>query len=346
MKDYILYYLGAGSSANSIPVVGALSNRMSAFKGYLINSVNLDNQTFPKDSGIERTLIEIRNEFLNNIDWLIEMSGRNSIDTFARKLWDANKLKELRILKATLACYILLEQTISDTQYKSLDHRYEHWLTKITERDREEGIPFLKKNFKVISWNYDIQIEKALESISQIDLNVPVFKKWGIYPKTGRYDPNSLNSENTSIIKLNGSAGLLISTGEVYSLLTNTFKTFDKNSVINGLSVYYQYSYNTRSTQPIFTFAWEKNAMAANGVKIAKEFAKNAKELFIIGYSFPDYNKDIDIEIISEMDNLKKITLQIKNDVLEHVQDIFKSLKPTVEIKIDTEITQFKVPYL
>ncbi|TGN14003.1 hypothetical protein [Leptospira ilyithenensis] len=343
MIDYTVYYLGAGASAKAIPVVNHLSNRMTAFKGYLSNTINLSDYIFSSESRIPLTPEEVKEKFLKSIDHVVEKSGKNSIDNYARKLWEAKKTEEYDQLKATLSCYLLLEQSKADEQYDIIDHRYDHWLTKIT--NREQGIPYLKPRFKVISWNYDLQIEKALEELCQFELGSPHYEKWGVYPKMGRYNNGSLTDNEISIVKVNGSTGSYLNAGEVNSLLKSTFREFDAKSVLNALEIYYKFSHSQPSIKQLFFFAWEKVPMAQQGIEIAKTISKKAKELIVIGYSFPDYNKDMDVEILKEMTSLESIYLQVRDDKIEHVRTAMESIFPDIKITVDMKIEQFHVPY-
>ena len=79
-------------------------------------------------------------------------------------------------------------------------------------------------------------------------------------------------------------------------------------------------------------FAWENKE---ERMKLIKEYTKATQVLIIIGYSMPDLNRLIDMEIIRNMENLREIYIQdLKASELE------SQLKNHLEIYDQYEFTQ------
>ncbi|PJZ89068.1 hypothetical protein [Leptospira levettii] len=85
--------------------------------------------------------------------------------------------------------------------------------------------------------------------------------------------------------------------------------------------------------------------MAEQGKEIAKSIAKKTRKLIVIGYSFPDYNKSIDTEILKEMTSLEYIHLQVRDDKIEHVSTVMETIFPDIKITVDMKIDHFHIPY-
>ncbi len=144
------YLLGAGASANPLPVVAdfpkRLLNRYSEFNTSYTHDFNnffLSNLTYEE----KQELFDIHKEF----DELSKNSTQfNSIDTFAKKLFLQNDIAGFNRVKRILSNFLTIEQT-----YHVVDKRYDSFLASLLQKDSAGNLTPLPHNIKVLSWNYD-----------------------------------------------------------------------------------------------------------------------------------------------------------------------------------------------
>jgi len=99
------YLIGAGASAQKIPVINNFSAGLTEFAQY-IEKVVLIEDSF---HDIDHKPSEIQERFVQDIRWLAkECKEHSSVDTFARKLYLSNRTKELIKLKAKIHLHYFL----------------------------------------------------------------------------------------------------------------------------------------------------------------------------------------------------------------------------------------------
>lgn len=190
MGQNILYIWGAGASAQALPTIDEMYERIEIFQ----RLVNIQAITVPPQSNNFLQLSEM---------YLHKMKKFRSFDTYAKSLFLKAKKSEIASgdyanIKHLLKTYIILEQTFSDadlhkaywalvalnknikdsvldkylyldskrTKLKpnlkgKMDSRYESFLIDITDGDLEKILIF--------SWNYDTQLKMA---INELDLHI------------------------------------------------------------------------------------------------------------------------------------------------------------------------------
>ena len=89
-QDKITYYFGAGASANAIPMVGKINERIDDFDRFLTDCLNnISNQIFKIDS---------KDDFKHFHDhcsrWISLVKQSPSIDTLAKRLFDQNNTSD------------------------------------------------------------------------------------------------------------------------------------------------------------------------------------------------------------------------------------------------------------
>ena len=151
----ITYLLGAGASANAIPTVAELPKRLAEFSDNWQNEI----RRLEKEQN-ENVNTENHKDFeilFESVKWLQnEIVHHYSVDTFAKKLLIRGDLPSLKKLKTVLSVFLLFEQARIMP-----DPRYDVFFSAILNIDWFTPGPILPDNIKIITWNYDLQIEKC-----------------------------------------------------------------------------------------------------------------------------------------------------------------------------------------
>lgn len=109
MKGNYLYWLGAGASFYSLPIVSSFNERLDKFQA------QIKAQGFGCKDDSEKTRNDTKvnkKHFVETIDWLLRhLKEQASVDTFAKKLFFKNAQEDLHKLKAVLSCFFVGEQS-------------------------------------------------------------------------------------------------------------------------------------------------------------------------------------------------------------------------------------------
>ena len=317
---YTTYLLGAGASANAIPTYFSKENNFTAkFIDFIFEHFGkFRENNIVTDENIFRLIVEIREEG----------SRHYTIDTYARKLFLSNNqtnIVKLKILKILLSNFLEFCQ-IPKTNQKEIDvvdYRYDVLLSSILEKSKEH--PKLENNIRFISWNYDNQLEMALLNFNDQEWSIDdIMEKYNYYPRKGILNTN--DSEQT-IVKLNGLAGKFYIQNKENKEITNLDREAGEINIENRLRIAFL---TIDETEYLINFAWEHqtNDISQQAIKYTKEIFKNTEKLIVIGYSFPGYNHDIDMDLFSSLKYPAKILYQSgdKNSVNEirKIKSLFK----------------------
>lgn len=354
----IVYLLGAGASAGAIPPNRQLVKRLKYFFKLLhLYKVQKDIEYHGEKQSTQNM------EELKRIISDIEQFGTPDIIGKVSSL--TGNYPRLILLKNLLSCYLLYEQLEnSDSEYlphdkvdeifneifpeinsgqtpkgvkpfpeDRLDSRYVEWLSTCLIRREDRSLVF-PDNFKILSWNYDHQLEKAINVFISNDL-WSLQKRFKIFPLTDKTlqsnELNELIEENKEswIIKINGTGG--------FSQEDPRHPLFDVNKhVLNNdtweMMIKRVFQYDRLAIQGEdnkLTFAWENSKVENEAAReLAKWHIHNAKIVVVIGYSFPNFNREIDREIFSEFQG-EKIYVQdpIADEIIQKLDGIKPGLK-------------------
>ncbi len=315
----ITYLFGAGASYNAIPVVGELEKAFEQFHewaeiqlGPLVDS----NSNSSIDRGYKLFL-----EQLNQCAYRSRVFG--TIDTYAKTLALNENTHDLSMLKSTLSLFFTLWQELqlkntaiekvrtknsknekyllNDKGFQDIDSRYITLLTNYLQINREKTDKkpvILNTNVKFLTWNYDTQLERALALISGNNLN-DVLENYSIHPT------NQISSEEIpDIVHLNGIAGYYETENSKVSL----FKEANPEGGLNFKNLLKEKLYfidstekRTVNTNNFLHFAWENNNVAKKGRDYAIKILEKTDVLIVVGYSFPDFNLEVDIELFNAL---------------------------------------------
>lgn len=177
----VTYYLGAGASFHSCPILDKQAEMMLAIAKYELTEID----KFQKNKLTYKFLYEERDYLPENnkkkILWYMGYFGKqalkyNTIDTYARKLYLTDELKELHLLKMCVSVFFDIWENFFDKElkfidsienYTSIDKRYISLFSILL--DKKDGKIKLNDSFKFISWNYDLQLESAFKSFIKND---------------------------------------------------------------------------------------------------------------------------------------------------------------------------------
>ncbi|MBC7509365.1 MAG: hypothetical protein H7320_11565 [Ferruginibacter sp.] len=336
MNDKILYILGAGASAQALPLArsvwGSDTNLpMKNGLAYELNHVNFDEYL----NGFSP--LEFKTFLNNQIDQFKELSAKadefGDVDTYAKYLHLTEPGSEkFKNLKEVLAIYFLLKQKLLNAR----DERYLPWLINIMDNK------MFPKNIKILSWNYDFQVELAAlhfgesEEIehkgSSFSYSAP---KFSYYPNL---DPTFSDFNTLSLIHLNGIAGV----GDIND--ANAESIFQKKYTEENLLKNF---IGDRKMRNRIHFAWENSGYHDKLMDIVSEMIDGVSILIVIGYSFPFFNRAYDKLIFNKLKSsggLRKIYFQ--DPVLDGQQLIAQfNLESYTDIIHIQNTKNFHVPF-
>lgn len=346
MKRNITYLLGAGASYHSIPVVDQLNKRMELFLNMSIphqTDEKILDTTFYKNFDLKDILNKYR-------DVISEALKHKTVDTYAKKLFLQKRNSELYLLKEFLCLYFAFEQSIDDRKLAfgqpfmeipkenlqslvhnincHLDYRYDVFFASLLDENME-----LPSNINIISWNYDHQLELAYMDYARCTFNVSK-TKLKIFP----HDKN----DKGRIIKLNGSANQMLINGELFNFEQSDSKD---DFFIDALTEIVKENDSLKKEYAL-NFAWEGTPIQKTAISLAKEIMENTDELIIIGYSFPFFNRNIDIDIVStyEAQSIKVQCLETDfKGIQQSINDIFGGGIEN-QIHFHNDLSQFHIP--
>lgn len=346
------YLLGAGASANTMPVIANFAARLDKYSDEL-RDYEFRNNNFP--IGYHSGLVpsEIRNILIKDLEWLIkECEAHSSIDTFARKLYLTNNDKALIKLKVIISDFLLYEQ-----YFKGIDKRYDAFFATILKHDESREIK-LPDNINILSWNYDKQIEFSIgQFMDKVDQD-SVEDFLNIYP---RKEMRDIDRTCFNVIKMNGTIGGLYHDNNYYPMKMNYGEIKDKiqpeTKEIILLNILDRYNdlvanitthniANLERRNPTILYSWENSDLLDMLKSYRNKAIFNCHYLVIIGYSFPTFNRNVDKSILEGMPDLKKIFLQIpENDFDGVAQRLQSLLDGSSKIEQIDNVEEFYIPF-
>lgn len=343
-KPNITYYMGAGASYHSVPIVEEFPDLLRKFKA--------------KCLGIHfgREKEGLRNKFLESLDKFTEKADEyGTIDTYAKYLSIIpSKTHELMELKIVLALFFVTWQSLSKkakneihdhpgaslNRYDINDKRYTKLLVPLLKYN--EGIKKVKihPSFKFITWNYDFQLENALREMCE-DEDLDETLNRCVYPNIKVLDQSTISSFGPDIIHLNGIAGLYQIKGTECNSAYRVNNTDLQTALKNALDFYQSFDRYQINIKNFFHFAWERigisdeekeKNVSFKAFNLSKEIFSKTDYLVITGYSFPLFNRDIDLELFKSLKpDIKKIYWYNKNMNKELLSDLFQVNQSKIE---------------
>lgn len=314
----ITYLFGAGASAACLPTYENFRNRFSIFYTFMnqFNKSTLHKQYQDAHMNLLNSIKQLEGEFIYH----------NTPDTIAKKYFHSKKNENIRTLKIILILFFVFEQDIhypfhlieelntkldinKKNQKDLIDKRYDAFIASIL-KPVEGELKFLE-GINILTWNYDIQLEMTYSNYA-IKKVIDIQKQLQSLPNIKSNDSYKIESK-FSVLHLNGIA---------YAESENLKGISEKNLHTKILSLYYNLFNDidsdiggATSDEHLLTFAWEnlkedftlkQNTLLENALEVSKE----THALVICGYSFPIFNRAIDIKLLKNMSKLEHVFLQ------------------------------------
>ncbi len=356
-RKKIGYLLGAGASANKVPIVSQFEKVLKQYLATVSEfklKVKGPVPPFNSDLSYENA----KKEYISDINWLIEgVKHHYSIDTFARKLYlqgDYNNYRKLKLLLNEFLIYI--EHT------QGVDKRYDAFFAALLDKDSHDNL--VLPDFTMFTWNYDRQAELSLAQFMKKSTKA-VGEEFTFLPRDAKSKNVDQYSDGFMHVKLNGSSGYLEYKNEIGSLeydydLVGTdenkrynllYKSIDRHyngiNFIQGPLIKDEVA-DSYKFDPMINFSWENPGYTDGLRKLALNKATSIEILVVIGYSFPTFNRKLDSDLLQAMVDLEKIYLQIPPENIDEVQQRLEPLlSPQQEVQIDqrSQTGEFYIPF-
>lgn len=340
MTEKILYYMGAGTSANALPLAR--------------NVTKYDESGFPiaeKLGLIRELLLYLEDDKILNIEdeaaiKILDTLRTNSknlaivaekfsdIDTYAKFLHLTDRSgKMLQDLKQTVSQFFAIKQLFLNAH----DNRYLSWLVSIMSKNT------FPQNVKVLSWNYDFQIELAHRYFGQGE-DIKRSRSGFVYsPSLLNYypnlDPTFRDFDSLSLIHLNGIAGF---GKESDQYPESIFQVGNVETQVKALTFLAE-----KNLHDFLHFAWENSGYHGQLMEHVKKMIEGTTIIVVLGYSFPFFNRDVDKEIFRTLlgtGGLRKIYFQ---DPVLDGQQLRSQFEIGKSVQIDhvKQTDRFHVPF-
>jgi hypothetical protein len=367
----ITYFLGAGASYNALPVINELPSRLNSFE-LVVKSLISNPRKLNKSIAERDRYVEMMKTLQKDIqDLQKDVLAHKTVDTLAKKYYVVtNHHHKLIQLKKVLIAYFLFEQirntnplsyTLRDKrpdegkgrQFKEFpDKRYDSFIATVISKIR--GDLNLSPNFKVITWNYDVQFELAYERYLPTPANlIEVQKRLQTIPNdlflNGK---NPIDLDKFSITRLNGIAGIT-SLPKIKELVTNEEWQVDVSDLVCLLAELHCNEQN--EDVPLFSFAWEEHSQLHSVhpkkellLEAAKEVMAQTKILVVVGYSFPNFNRSVDKKLFNELKGVERVYVQDTNadEIAELLKSTFPFLNEVYGFEYGSKQGTAKIPVL
>lgn len=343
----VTYLIGAGASAGKrdkgkiiegLPCVNEIPTRiLNIIEILKNNSIPKDIKWFNSQLGLnskldwENARIEVLKLFQ---DLHLQCTQHATIDTYAKKLKLRKLSHEFKKLEQLLTLFFLFEQILSKT-----DSRYDTFLANILE----DSLQF-PENIRILSWNYDCQIELAYDGYNQ---------------RNGLTIGDKLNEryQDYEIIKINGTAAFQNQESLIFirEKIAKEIQQAQEDPISVHLAemrvylLHFIYLYKLyvvgKKDNTKLSFAFDYTTFSKNIVDCINTIVDKTDALVIIGYTFPFFNREIDRKILLHLKPNTKIYIQDIHP--ERIKQSLEAITPTIQeenIVLLREVDQFYLP--
>lgn len=365
-KPGIVYILGAGASANALPVVSEMIERLQIF--YLTLFI------FSISDSLESENTERTKKLMKELkDLLGNLKNKRSIDTYAKELYIKKDTNKLDILKALLGTYLSFEEMFSDDEMRSF---FETKFPSIIDSDglnddkRSPGVlnslntetknklkqpgnsgPEYIDELSCLRYLYrkNISTQKYQNNKTKIDQRyinflIDVMEEVNSFPSnikffSWNYDSQFLHAIKNLEFKIPVKDGLIdylflkrlngvaARKGINPATISSGLKIEDK--IIEASDCFWRLSHpDSRNDNLLVKFAFEQD-QDIEKLEISSHLDDfdSVSDLVVIGYSFPLSNRNIDKNVFEAI--LKKV---------EYTRDKIINLKIYIQVPPDSDV--------
>jgi hypothetical protein len=333
----ITYLFGAGASAKCLPTVKEIPARLDKFIEFIKSYRTAGKFNYEHYGKQHLNNINAEEEFISYCEVLkLRIAEHQSVDTFAKKLYITRGDEEYIKLKVILSCFFIYEQYLNKT-----DDRYDAFFASILSASPTSFIG----DIKILSWNYDFQIEKAYSAYSKKNTIGENQFMLNVFP---RNIEDSTYQIEFGVFKLNGTTAFRNPQEDKLLYCQDSFECDDYKNLVRVFVDYYIGCIFARDKiKPVLSFAWESKVrnVYTGVIELAEKAIKDTEVLVIIGYSIPFFNREVDRYLMKAMSTLEKVYIQDSHP--DNVEDNFESVwthprKPKIILK--HSVTQFFLP--
>ena len=345
----ITYILGAGASHGALPTVkemdAAIAAQLTWLKGLKAHGKIVLDDAYSSD--------------LNAFAARAKEYG--TFDTYARSLFLLEEKEELKLLKVHLSFFFAFELFHDSPTYdhkglvysknRGIDVGYYGWLATILQ-----GGTKLPTNVRVLSWNYDIQMEYALSKHLRLE-RVPDLYQSDVLGIRNDLDPMGRKSTDIPfLLHLNGVAGIYESSpGRPQYLFKDVNSGISSEENLRRIADLYSYVGSQRKEflncfVNTFSFAWEDHTYT-NATRIHANTIMNQTDiLVVVGYSFPSFNRKWDLALLRQFiangrqEKTKRIVVQSRSTSAETFKHLVRLEEDRIPVMVESDISQFYLP--
>lgn len=306
----ITYYMGAGASCESMPLVKTFRERFELFMNFV--------DSFPQS--------ENRDKFGDlSYSFLDELKKHISFDTFFKKLFHKRAEKSIQLYKNVLLIYFIFEHLVDDEyldtrpripKVSSIEKRYDALIAGLLQPYNSSTKFYNTVNF--ITWNYDLILLNTLKSFFFNEIGLDELIKGQM--RFGK------------ILDIQDQGLLIHMNGLIYHDKLSDIKTYPKKDLVQFLGSLMEGYYETDSMLSEFSkkicFAWEtldsvKDISEDIVINEARKVLEVSDCIVIIGYSFPLYNRVVDQYLFSQ-DLLERKKVYIQDIYSDKMMRVFR----------------------
>ncbi|MDI9313989.1 MAG: hypothetical protein QM529_04870 [Hydrotalea sp.] len=325
----VLYYLGAGASANALPIVNEMTERFGLF--FLMAHYYYDKY---RDGGGGMS------ELIRSIGALYFVLKKNrSIDTYAKELWlknknDVSREERIETLKNILSLYLIWEERhkedgflrandISKDKFSSYLLSQQDFVPIVrgnncfeSAQDNRQDLYPIKEEFRAIIEKFDNLIkEKKLIDDRYINFLIDVSEQGQTHPKfpSNKIKIVSWNYDNQFELACDKKWAGETYQKEIKPNLLQLNGKFERHKGCSFIGVL-EYFLKNKKYIGINWFDKQQGGQEYSDIKFAWETEKpnfdeflkpfdnyGAKHIVVIGYSFPFANREIDKLILQKI---------------------------------------------